>query len=77
MIVGAGPAGLLLGLRLAKENIDVTLVDMGHELDTQPRATHYASPAVQEFPHISVAAIQKQLLQIQPDDDPRVNIDSL
>jgi 2-polyprenyl-6-methoxyphenol hydroxylase-like FAD-dependent oxidoreductase len=49
VIVGAGPAGLLLGLRLAKENIDVTLVDMGHELDTQPRATHYASPAVQEL----------------------------
>jgi 2-polyprenyl-6-methoxyphenol hydroxylase-like FAD-dependent oxidoreductase len=39
----------LLGLRLAKENIQVTLVDMGSELDTQPRATHYASPAVQEL----------------------------
>jgi 2-polyprenyl-6-methoxyphenol hydroxylase-like FAD-dependent oxidoreductase len=47
--VGAGPAGLLTGLRLAKENIDVTLVDLGTELDTQPRATHYAAPAVQEL----------------------------
>jgi 2-polyprenyl-6-methoxyphenol hydroxylase-like FAD-dependent oxidoreductase len=49
IIVGAGPSGLLLGLRLAKENIHVTLVDMGNKLDTQPRATHYASPAVQEL----------------------------
>lgn len=49
VIVGAGPAGLLLGLRLARENIDVTLVDMGDKLDTQPRATHYAAPAVQEM----------------------------
>ena len=49
VIAGAGPTGLLLGLRLAKENIDVTLVDMGEKLDTQPRATHYASPAIQEL----------------------------
>lgn len=36
-------------MRLAKENIDVTLVDLGDKLDTQPRATHYAAPAVQEL----------------------------
>jgi 2-polyprenyl-6-methoxyphenol hydroxylase-like FAD-dependent oxidoreductase len=39
----------MLGLRLAKENIDVTIVDMGVALDTKPRATHYASTAVQEL----------------------------
>jgi len=55
VIVGAGPAGLLLGLRLARENIDVTMVDMGDKPDTQPRATHYASPAVMELHKAGVA----------------------
>lgn len=49
IIVGAGPSGLLLGLRLANEGIKVDIVDMGDKLDTQPRATHYATPAVQEM----------------------------
>lgn len=47
--MGAGPSGLLLGLRLGRENIDVTILDLGLELDTKPRATHYASAAVQEL----------------------------
>lgn len=49
VIVGAGPSGLLLGLRLGRENINVTILDLGLELDTKPRATHYASAAVQEL----------------------------
>jgi 2-polyprenyl-6-methoxyphenol hydroxylase-like FAD-dependent oxidoreductase len=36
-------------LRLANENIDVTILDMAVELDTKPRATHYASTAVLEL----------------------------
>jgi 2-polyprenyl-6-methoxyphenol hydroxylase-like FAD-dependent oxidoreductase len=40
---------LLLGLRLAKENIDVTLLDMGPSLDQRPRATHYSPPASLEL----------------------------
>jgi 2-polyprenyl-6-methoxyphenol hydroxylase-like FAD-dependent oxidoreductase len=54
IVVGAGPSGLLLGLRLARENIDVTLLELANELDTKPRATHYASAAVEEFQHAGV-----------------------
>ncbi|CAK7207829.1 hypothetical protein SEUCBS139899_010644 [Sporothrix eucalyptigena] len=46
LIVGAGPAGQLLGLLLAKENIDVTILDQADKLDENPRATHYAPPAM-------------------------------
>ena len=49
IIVGAGPSGLLLALLLAKQNIHVTVMDLGTELDKQPRATHYAAPAVHEL----------------------------
>jgi 2-polyprenyl-6-methoxyphenol hydroxylase-like FAD-dependent oxidoreductase len=34
---------------LAKENIDVTLLDMGSDLDRRPRATHYSPPASLEL----------------------------
>lgn len=47
IIVGAGPAGLLLGLLLARANIPVLLLDKEDHLDMQPRATHYAAPAVE------------------------------
>ena len=49
IIVGAGPSGLLLALLLAKQNVHVTVMDLGSELDKQPRATHYAAPAVHEL----------------------------
>lgn len=49
MIVGAGPAGLLLGLQLARKGIEVTLLDMGETVDDRPRAAHYATPAVYEL----------------------------
>ncbi|KAF5615739.1 FAD binding domain protein [Fusarium sp. NRRL 25303] len=46
IIVGAGPAGLLLGLLLAKQNIPVTIVEQSSKLDENPRATHYGPPAM-------------------------------
>ncbi|KAG5661256.1 hypothetical protein KAF25_005378 [Fusarium avenaceum] len=46
IIVGAGPAGLLLGLLLAKQNIPVTIVEQSSKLDENPRATHYGPPAI-------------------------------
>ncbi|KAJ5656854.1 hypothetical protein N7507_008804 [Penicillium longicatenatum] len=49
IIVGAGPSGLILGLLLAKQRIEVELLDAGSEIDKQPRAAHYASPAVYEL----------------------------
>lgn len=45
-VVGSGPAGLLLSLILAQNKIPVTLVEKADTLDKQPRATHYAGPAV-------------------------------
>lgn len=54
LIVGAGPSGLLLSLLLAKKGINVELVDKAAELDTQPRATHYAAPAVYELSRAGV-----------------------
>lgn len=54
IVVGAGPAGLLLALRLAQQSISVCLLDMAETLDTQPRATHYASPAVHELARAQV-----------------------
>lgn len=54
IVVGAGPAGLLLALRLAQQNIAVCLLDMAETLDAQPRATHYASPAVYELARAEV-----------------------
>ncbi|KFY94446.1 hypothetical protein V500_03255 [Pseudogymnoascus sp. VKM F-4518 (FW-2643)] len=49
VIVGAGPAGLLLALLLAKKGISVTVLDAADDLDKQPRATHYGPPAVAEL----------------------------
>lgn len=49
VIVGAGPAGLLLSLQLARKGIQVTLLDMGVTVDDRPRAAHYATPAVREL----------------------------
>ena len=49
IVVGAGPSGLLLTLLLANRGIPVTLIDKQSDLDTNPRATHYGSPAVYEL----------------------------
>lgn len=49
IVVGAGPSGLLLALMLARQDISVCVIDMAPTLDEQPRATHYAPPAVHEL----------------------------
>jgi 2-polyprenyl-6-methoxyphenol hydroxylase-like FAD-dependent oxidoreductase len=49
IVVGAGPAGLLLSLLLAKKGISVLTVDAADKLDSLPRATHYGPPAVYEL----------------------------
>lgn len=54
LIVGSGPSGLLLALLLAKKGVDVTLVERSTELDKQPRATHYAAPAIYELARAGV-----------------------
>ncbi|KAJ3540336.1 hypothetical protein NM208_g5118 [Fusarium decemcellulare] len=46
LIVGAGPAGQLLGLMLAKQDVSVTIVEQSSKLDDNPRATHYGPPAM-------------------------------
>ncbi|KAJ5139679.1 hypothetical protein N7448_003087 [Penicillium atrosanguineum] len=54
IVVGAGPSGLILGLLLAKQGIEVELLDAGAQLDDQPRAAHYASPAAYELERAGV-----------------------
>lgn len=49
VVVGAGPSGLLLSNLLAKHGISVELLEATDTLDEQPRAAHYASPAVYEL----------------------------
>ena len=49
MVIGAGPAGLLLALQLARNGIHVEIVESASKLDEQPRATHYGPPAVYEL----------------------------
>ncbi|KAJ1324709.1 4-nitrocatechol/4-nitrophenol 4-monooxygenase [Microdochium nivale] len=49
IVVGAGPSGLILALLLAHAGISVTVVEKSHELDKNPRATHYGPPAVAEL----------------------------
>ncbi|KAF2809405.1 FAD/NAD(P)-binding domain-containing protein [Mytilinidion resinicola] len=49
IVVGVGPAGLLLSLLLAKRGIPVTMLEMADKLDEKPRATHYGPPAMYEL----------------------------
>ncbi|GKZ37851.1 hypothetical protein AbraIFM66950_009641 [Aspergillus brasiliensis] len=49
IVVGAGPSGLLLALLLAQKNIPVTVIESQAGPNDQPRATHYAAPAVKEL----------------------------
>lgn len=49
MIVEVGPAGVLLALKLAKEHINVTVLEAASTLDIQPRAIHYGPPGVAEL----------------------------
>lgn len=49
IIAGAGPAGLLLGLLLAREGIQVHILEASHELNTQPRAAYYGPAAIPDL----------------------------
>ena len=49
VVVGAGPAGIILSLLLGKAGIPVVLVDQAEAMDNSPRASHYAAPAVYEL----------------------------
>lgn len=49
IVVGSGPAGLVLSLLLAKQGINVIILDAAEKLDQNPRATHYSAPAVYEL----------------------------
>ena len=53
--MGAGPSGLLLALLLAKQGISIEIVERAPTLDKQPRATHYAPPAVYELARAGVS----------------------
>jgi 2-polyprenyl-6-methoxyphenol hydroxylase-like FAD-dependent oxidoreductase len=49
IVVGAGPAGLLLALLLAQNGIPTTLLEKSTEIDRNPRASHYSSPSIYEL----------------------------
>ncbi|KZP00873.1 FAD/NAD(P)-binding domain-containing protein [Calocera viscosa TUFC12733] len=49
IIVGAGPVGLLVALRMAMLNVPVTILEMDGELNKSPRAAYYSRPAVIEL----------------------------
>jgi 2-polyprenyl-6-methoxyphenol hydroxylase-like FAD-dependent oxidoreductase len=49
VVVGAGPSGILLSILLAKHGIKVDLLEATETIDEQPRAAHYAPPAVYEL----------------------------
>ncbi|PSR82529.1 hypothetical protein BD289DRAFT_437188 [Coniella lustricola] len=49
IIVGAGPAGLLLALLLSNHGIPITILEAAAELDDRPRAAHYGAPAMPDL----------------------------
>jgi len=49
IIVGAGPVGLLVALRMAMLDVPVTILEMDAALNTSPRAAYYSRPAAVEL----------------------------
>lgn len=49
IIVGAGPAGLIIALMLAQKGIPVTVLEKSTQIDRNPRASFYSSPAIHEL----------------------------
>lgn len=49
IIVGSGPAGLILALMLAQKGVSATIVEKGHEIDRNPRASFYSAPTIYEL----------------------------
>lgn len=60
IVVGAGPSGLLLTLLLARAGITVQLLEMTHELDTNPRASHYTTESCYEFERAGILDIIRE-----------------
>ncbi|KAG8630297.1 hypothetical protein KVT40_001916 [Elsinoe batatas] len=49
IIVGAGPAGLVMALMLGQQGVNVTLLEAAEHLDKNPRASHYSAPVTHEL----------------------------
>ncbi|KUI53402.1 Para-nitrophenol 4-monooxygenase [Cytospora mali] len=49
VIVGAGPAGLIIALMLAQKGMSATVLEKSTEIDRNPRACFYSSPAIHEL----------------------------
>lgn len=49
IIVGAGPAGLIIALMLAQKGISATVLEKSTEIDRNPRASFYSSPTIHEL----------------------------
>lgn len=49
IIVGAGPAGLIIALMLAQKGIQSTVLEKSHDIDRNPRASFYSSPTIYEL----------------------------
>lgn len=60
IIVGAGPSGLLLAVLLSKHGIPVTVLEMSHQVDGQPRAAHYGPPAMPDLQRAGILDILKK-----------------
>lgn len=60
IIVGAGPSGLLLALLLSQRGISVRVLEAEGQLDSQPRAAHYAAAALPDLDRAGVLAEVKK-----------------
>lgn len=49
LIVGAGPAGLIIALLLAQKGIRSTVLEKSDDIDRNPRASFYSSPVIYEL----------------------------
>lgn len=49
IIVGSGPAGLLISLLLAQKGLRSTVLEKNSGIDLNPRASHYSSPTIYEL----------------------------
>lgn len=49
IIVGSGPAGLIIALLLAQKGIRSTVLEKAEAIDRNPRASHYSSPTIYEL----------------------------